>query len=185
MKLFRLRFIVLGLLLCVFHVWCRTCGTTYTSSGDSAYLSQVVVEGQVSRVWNPAPTGRYNVTIRIRRVKKGDDLLINGKKTKLLNVGEFGDEDKVRCVTSITKSKQKYFFFLKSATNSQVPSDYLILSAFPVEVTRKSGREVRKITCRRCGRYRKKMQTTDFLIKTTLFVCIYEVPWLPSKLEGV
>ncbi|KAK3089698.1 hypothetical protein FSP39_005700 [Pinctada imbricata] len=164
MKLFRLRFIILGLLLCVFHVWCRTCGTNFTSPADSAYLSQVTLEGQVSKVWGPAPSGRYNITIRIRRVRKGDDLLINGKKTKLLKIGEFGDsEDTQLCVTSITKSKQKYFFFLKSATNSQLPSDFLKLSAFPVAVSKKSGRAIRKITCRRCAKkpVLKKIRSKD------------------------
>ncbi|XP_069122806.1 pro-neuregulin-2, membrane-bound isoform-like isoform X2 [Argopecten irradians] len=148
MKLFRLRFIILGLLLCVFHVWCRTCGTDLTDPASSAYLAGVVVEGQVAQTLPPDQSDRFNVTIRIRNVYKG---LPSSKKRRLVTVGKFGPEsDKENCIfTSVHRGSTRFVFFLKESEQN-----YYTLSAFPVKFTKKIGRQIRKILCKRgsCGK---------------------------------
>lgn len=151
MKLYKIRFIVLGLLLRVFFVWCQTCGTKFTDPASSAYLAEAVVEGKVTKTMPPNDEGRYNVTLAIRRVRKGARLLPGGKKTKILTIGEFGEKDiDSECVTSITKSNQKYFFFLKKVTVEN--STFYRISAFPVSVSKQSGRLIRKAACKTCGK---------------------------------
>lgn len=151
MKLYKIRFIVLGLLLRVFFVWCQTCGTKFTDPASSAYLAEAVVEGRVTKTMPPNDEGRYNVTLAIRRVRKGAGLLPGGKKTQILTIGEFGEKDiDSECVTSITKSNQKYFFFLKKVTVEN--STFYRISAFPVSVSKQSGRLIRKAACKTCGK---------------------------------
>lgn len=151
MKLYKIRFIVLGLLLRVFFVWCQTCGTKFTDPASSSYLAQVVVEAKVARTMSTSDLGRYNVTLAIRKVRKGATLLSGGRKTKTLLIGEFGEENLSDCVTSITKSSKKYFFFLKKVTVEN--STFFRISAFPVLVSKQNGRLIRKAACKNCGKY--------------------------------
>ncbi|XP_060065639.1 pro-neuregulin-2, membrane-bound isoform-like [Ylistrum balloti] len=148
MKLFRLRFIILGLLLCVFHVWCRTCGTDLTDPASSAYLAEVVVEGRVAQTLPPDHTGQFNVTIRIRSVYKG---VPSSKRGKLMTVGKFGQEsDHENCIyTNIRRGPTRYVFFLK-----ETEQNYYTLTAFPVKFSKKIGRQIRKILCKKgsCGK---------------------------------
>lgn len=165
MKLYKIRFIVLGLLLRVFFVWCQTCGTKFTDPASSAYLAEAVVEGKVTKTMPPNEEGRYNVTLAIRRVRKGARLLPGGKKTKILTIGEFGEKDiDSECVTSITKSNQKYFFFLKKVTVEN--STFYRISAFPVSVSKQSGRLIRKAACKTCGKF---VDLPDFNTRKFLF----------------
>ncbi|XP_061181913.1 pro-neuregulin-1, membrane-bound isoform-like isoform X1 [Saccostrea echinata] len=150
MKLYRIRFIVLGLLLRVFFVWCQTCGTKFTDPASSAYLAGAVVEGKVTKIMPPNEEGRYNVTLAIRKVRKGASLLPKGKKTKRLTIGEFGVENLSDCVTNITKSNKKYFFFIKKVT-TEISTFYRI-SAFPVLASKQTGRLIRKAACKTCGK---------------------------------
>lgn len=148
-KLFRFRFIVLGLLLCIFHVWCRTCGTIFTDPASSTYLANIVIEGTA---YQKLPVGGdlYKVHVSVKRVKKGDKFLHKGKRTKKLIIGEFSDtlKSNENCIPSITSGDgQRYFFFLKNTTHG------FVNTAFPVKVTKKSSRDVRKLACRKCGRY--------------------------------
>ncbi|XP_033752166.1 pro-neuregulin-1, membrane-bound isoform-like isoform X2 [Pecten maximus] len=148
MKLFRLRFIILGLLLCVFHVWCRTCGTELTDPASSAYLAGVVVEGRVAQTLPPDHSDQFNVTIRIRSVYKGSP---STKKGRLLTIGKFGQEsDEENCIyTSVRRGSTRFVFFLK-----ETEQNYYTLSAFPVKFSKKIGRQIRKILCKRgtCGK---------------------------------
>lgn len=150
MKLFRFRFIILGLLLCIFHVWCRTCGTFFTDPASSTYLANIVIEGIVTQ---KLPVGQdfYRVVVKVTKVRKGDNLLPKGKRTRTLVIGEFSDTVNYEsCIPNITSTRgtgQKYFFFLKNSS-----SDHFVNSAFPVLVTKKTSRAVRKSACRKCGR---------------------------------
>lgn len=153
MKLFRLRFILLGLLLCIFHVWCRTCGTDFTDPESKAILANVVIEGKLSqKLQTPELLNRYNFTVKVRKILKGREILTTTKRNpKYLKIGDFGTVlNEENCVSNITRDDKKYYFFLKSTDQS----DYLLLSSFPEKVTRKVGRKIRKIlTCKNCGRY--------------------------------
>lgn len=149
MKLFRLRFIILGLLLCVFHVWCRTCGTDLVDPASSAYLSGAVVEGSVSQTFPPTPDGRFNMTIKVRKIFKGGPPI---KKGRLLMIGEFGPEnDEENCIyQSVQRGLTRYVFFLKETEHK-----YYSLSAFPLQFTKVIGRKIRKMLCKKgpCGKY--------------------------------
>ncbi|XP_076072599.1 uncharacterized protein LOC143044455 isoform X4 [Mytilus galloprovincialis] len=150
MKLFRFRFIILGLLLCIFHVWCRTCGTFFTDPASSTYLANIVIEGIVTQ---KLPVGQdfYRVVVKVTKVRKGDNLLPKGKRTRTLVIGEFSDTVNYEsCIPNITSTRgtgQKYFFFLKNSS-----SDHFVNSAFPVLVTKKTSRAVRKSACRKCDK---------------------------------
>ncbi|XP_071131628.1 pro-neuregulin-1, membrane-bound isoform-like isoform X6 [Mytilus edulis] len=150
MKLFRFRFIILGLLLCIFHVWCRTCGTFFTDPASSTYLANIVIEGIVTQ---KLPVGQdfYRVVVKVTKVRKGDNLLPKGKRTRTLVIGEFSDTvNYENCIPNITSTRgtgQKYFFFLKNSS-----SDHFVNSAFPVLVTKKTSRAVRKSACRKCDK---------------------------------
>jgi hypothetical protein len=109
-----------------------------------------VVEARVTKILTSNEEGRYNVTLAIRKVRKGDRLLPRGKKTKRLTIGEFGEENLSDCVTSITKSKKRYFFFLKKVTIEN--STFYRISAFPVLVSKQTGRLIKKAACKTCGK---------------------------------
>lgn len=146
MKLFRFRFIILGLLLCIFHVWCRTCGTVFTDPASSTYLAQIVIEGTVSQ---KLPYGDlYSLRVYVKKVRKGDQYLPQGKKTRTLIIGDFSDTvNQELCITNITADKQqKYFFFIKNTTRGYVST------ALPIESNKKTARDVRKLACRTCDK---------------------------------
>lgn len=146
MKLFRFRFIILGLLLCIFHVWCRTCGTVFTDPASSTYLAQIVIEGTVSQ---KLPYGDlYSLRVYVKKVRKGDQYLPQGKKTRTLIIGDFSDTvNQELCITNITADKQqKYFFFIKNTTRGYVNT------ALPIESNKKTARDVRKLACRTCDK---------------------------------
>ncbi|KAL3877317.1 hypothetical protein ACJMK2_035047 [Sinanodonta woodiana] len=142
MKLFRLRFILLGLLLCVFHVWCRTCGTEFADPGSSAYLAKVVILGELSQKL-PQKGNRYNVTVQIdgKSIKKGKELLKKGMNN--LTIGEFGPKDLDKCVDEINRDV-KYYFFLNVTSDSS----FFRLSALPVggDIPKKIKREIDKLS---------------------------------------
>lgn len=146
MKSFRFRFIILGLLLCIYHVWCRTCGTVFTDPASSTYLAQIVIEGTVSQ---KLPRGDlYSVRVYVKKVRKGDKYLPRGKRTRKLIIGDFSENEinEENCITSISSgTKQKYFFFLKNTTSGYVNT------AFPAKSNKKTSRNVRKLACRTCG----------------------------------
>ncbi|XP_052068271.1 pro-neuregulin-1, membrane-bound isoform-like isoform X2 [Mytilus californianus] len=148
MKLFRFRFIILGLLLCIFHVWCRTCGTFFTDPASSTYLANIVIEGIVTQKLPNGPDF-YRVVVKVTKVRKGDNLLPKGKRTRNLVIGDFSNTvNYENCIPNITRGTgQKYFFFLTNSTR-----DYFVNSAFPVLVTKKSSRAVRKSACRKCDK---------------------------------
>ncbi|KAK3610777.1 hypothetical protein CHS0354_028184 [Potamilus streckersoni] len=144
MKLFRLRFILLGLLLCVFHVWCRTCGTEFADPGSSAYLAKVVILGVVSQKLPPSGN-RYNVTVQFdgKGIKKGKELLKKGTRTTSLTIGEFGPKDLEDCVDEINRDG-KYYFFLNVSSDSS----FFRVSALPVggDIPKKIRREIEKLS---------------------------------------
>lgn len=162
MKLFRLIFILLGLYLCLHHVWCLTCGTEYDDPASKAYLAQVVIIGKIQQIF-PPKMGYYNTTIKIDKKKnilKGEnsvESLINGRGPRLLTLGPFGPEDPVQCVTEVEK-EMEYIMFLEATSDSA----FFQMSAFPVPASskrnfKKARREIKKILCSKgnCGMYRR------------------------------
>ncbi|XP_067673078.1 pro-neuregulin-1, membrane-bound isoform-like isoform X2 [Haliotis asinina] len=141
------RLITLGLLLCVVHVWSeRICGTEFTDAGSSALLADIIVEGRVRRV--PEGSDRYNVTINVRKLKKGETLLNGGKKPKSISIGPFGKENKQDCVGKVV-AKKIYLFFLRKPPNG---GKYLEISALPVKAKKRTSRLIQKTICNDCAK---------------------------------
>ena len=159
MKLFRLRFVLLGLLLCVCHVWSLSCRTEFDDPASKAYQSEIVLIGTVSQILPPVDN-IYNITVKIgskRDIFKGEQLLKRGRRSRvgLITVGQFGAEDLDRCVASVTQDSQ-YMFFLNSTSDSK----FLTNSRMPVSSDnkkdfKKAKKYVKKILkCRgKCGKY--------------------------------
>lgn len=145
-------------------MWCRTCGTVFTDPASSTYLANIVIEGTISQKL-PIGEDLYRVRVFVKRVRKGDSFLTRGRRTRKIIIGEFSDANvsKENCIPSIkSDNRQNYFFFLKNSTNG------LVNTAFPVVVTKKNARDVRKLACRKCGRY------TFLLNKSMHFVFFFE-----------
>ncbi|XP_046379546.1 pro-neuregulin-1, membrane-bound isoform-like isoform X2 [Haliotis rufescens] len=141
------RLITLGLLLCVVHVWSeRTCGTEFTDTASSALLADIIVEGRVRRV--PKGSDIYNVTVNVRKLKKGEKLLNGGKKPKSISIGPFGKENKQDCVGEVV-GKKIYLFFLRKPNNG---GKYLEISALPVKAKKRTSRAIQKIICEDCAK---------------------------------
>ena len=144
MKLFRLRFIILGLLLCIFHVWCRTCDTDFTDTMSSAYLSYIIVEGRVAQSI-PTRNGLFDNSVRITRFIKGT---VN-KARRRIRVSGFGSViDQNNCVHNLTRGSAKYVFYLKPAS---IINRYVI-TAFPERSKKKVLRSIRKIMKKNGGK---------------------------------
>ncbi|KAL5018587.1 hypothetical protein ScPMuIL_004309 [Solemya velum] len=143
MRLFRLRFILLGLLLCIFHVWCRTCGTEFTDAQSSAYLATIVLGGTVYRKEGSS------LYVNVTRVFKGEHVLRRkNKKWDPVKIGDFGVENKLDCVAKVPKDGA-YIFFLNELISSEARESGRLnkfqISAFPVEFTKKNSKSVRRI----------------------------------------
>ena len=160
MKLFRLRFVLLGLLLCVCHVWSLSCRTEFDDPASKAYQSEVVLIGKIEQILPPI-NNLYNVTVKIRKkrdIYRGENFLKRGKRSRVgrITVGQFGPEDIDNCIASVKRDAQ-YFFFLNSTsdreylTNSRMP-----LTSEDKKVFRKATKDIKKILkCSggKCGKF--------------------------------
>ena len=168
MKLFRLRFVLLGLFLFVCNVWSRNCGTEYNDAASNAYLSDVVVVGRVSQKL-PLGYEKYKATIRIqgkRGIFKGAALLKKGSSRKrssdMITIGVFQDvqedSDAVpgvgECGYSLTRDIQ-YLFFLNSTSQKK----YYSVTAMPISENlkkefKRGKKDIKKILCKsgNCGK---------------------------------
>ncbi|XP_041364523.1 uncharacterized protein LOC121379914 isoform X2 [Gigantopelta aegis] len=150
MRWFRIRLVILGLLLFVVHVGSvagETCDTGYSDPSSNAILADIVIEGRVKS----RPTGngdRYNSSIQVRKILKGKTLVNGGKRTKKVTVGVFGTLNKTQCVSEITYNK-KYIFFLRVSVGN---GKYFQQSALPVEAKKKTARSIKKIVCKNCAK---------------------------------
>ena len=159
MKLFRLRFVLLGLLLCVCHVWSLSCRTEFDDPASKAYQSEVVVVGKVEQILPPI-NNLYNVTVKIKKkrdVYRGEKIIQQGKKRRVgrITVGQFGPEDINNCIASVKRDKQ-YIFFLNSTSDKE----YLTNSRMPLSSEDKKGfkrakKDIKKILCSdgKCGKF--------------------------------
>lgn len=159
MKLFRLIFILLGLYLCLNHVWCLTCETEYDDTASKAYFAEIVIIGRLSQKL-PARFGYYNATVRVdgkRNVLKGSALVKNQvemRGPKLLNVGVLGKEDPEKCIVELEK-EMDYVMFLNSTSDNK----YFRMSALPVagktkRDLKRAKKDIKKILCKKgnCGK---------------------------------
>lgn len=162
MKLFRLRFILLGLLLCLYHVWCLTCGTDFDDTASSAYKADIVIIGTISQLLPPSFEDIYNATVTIsknRNVLKGEAMLksrklLGRRGSSLLTIGEFGKRSPEYCIADIERGGE-YIFFLKRTLDTK----YFKLSAMPLSTKNKklfkrAKRDIKKILCNKdvCGK---------------------------------
>ncbi|XP_052267183.1 pro-neuregulin-1, membrane-bound isoform-like isoform X2 [Dreissena polymorpha] len=150
MRLFRLRFILLGLLLCLDYIWCLNCGTDFVDPASSAYQADVVVIAKLMQKLPPIEN-RYNTTINVkgkRNIVKGHDLL---KRLRLLTIGELGTGEVGRCVFNIAKetsAKTDFIFFLRQTNDD----NFFRISAEPVPSSNKkmfkqAKKDIKKILC--------------------------------------
>ena len=161
MKLFRLRFILLGLLLCLHRVWCLTCGTEFDDTASSAYNADIVIIGELTQKLPPSIDNNFNATItisKLRNVFKGQDLLrgrrlLNKRGSSLLTIGEFGQRNPEYCIADVERGGE-YIFFL----NKTYDVKYFKLSAMPLSTKnkksiRRAKKDIKKILCSKssCG----------------------------------
>ena len=167
MHSFRLRYIVLGLLIYIQSAFCRTCGSKFDDVASRAVQANVVFHGIVERVdavkdasvdaASRAGTGYYTATFRLRKRKllKGSLPKETEHSYKLVTVGIFGPDDKEKCITQVKVGSQ-YIVFLNttvrtSALDADSPS-FRTISGFPEPLSRKAARLVRRTLCKNCGK---------------------------------
>lgn len=174
MRLFRLRFILLGLLLCIFHVWCRTCGTEFTDAQSSAYLAAIVLSGKVHH------KSGSSLHVDITKVFKGNNYLKRkkGRKWDPVQIGDFGVENIENCIAKPLKVDESYIFFLNSPTSSTAigspgpvigSTSKFQISAFPVKYSKKISKSVRRILTRK-GRKYIDFHFDNYCLKILMYV---------------
>ena len=166
MHSFRLRYIVLGLLIYIQSAFCRTCGSKFDDVASRAVQANIVFHGIVERVdavkdalWTTGGTGYYTATFRLIRFRK--EKLLKGylpketeRRYKLVTVGIFGPDDKEKCITQVKVGSQ-YIVFLNTtvrATAADSPA-FHTLSGFPEPQSKKAARLVQRTLCKNCGKY--------------------------------
>lgn len=153
MRWCRIRFVLLGLLLCVVDVVSGTCGQRFTDPASSALLSDVVIEGKVRRTPESLPGQIYNITVSIRKkILKGAQLVGNGTPSKKITIARFrdGGRDMTNCVGSVHDGRT-YFFFLKDTSDPK--GLHFDILAMPVKKSKNLAAELRNILCENCGKY--------------------------------
>ena len=153
MHSFRLRYIVLGLLIYIQNAFCRTCGSDFEDVPSRAILADIVMEGKVDgKSTNGNANVLYNATFAVKKVLKGS--LPQSKSEYLpVIVGDFGPEDADRCITEVTTGSN-YVVFLQDREDQSEP--YHRTAGFPEPTSRQALRDVRKITCPKCGKYKRR-----------------------------
>ncbi|CAG5135647.1 unnamed protein product, partial [Candidula unifasciata] len=151
MRWCRIRFVLLGLLLCVVDVVSGTCGQRFTDPPSSALLSDVVIEGKVRKTPESQPGQIYNITVAIRKkILKGAQLVGNGSPSKKITIARFrnGGRDSTNCVGSVQQGRT-YFFFLKDISDPK--GLHFEIMAMPVKKSKNMATELRKVLCENCG----------------------------------
>ena len=151
MHSFRLRYIVLGLLICLQNAFCSTCGSQFEDIYSKAVEAATVFEGtMVGRSLNiTAPDDLYyNATFNVIKTFKGD-LPRHRRKYLQVTVGLFGPEDPVHCTAPVVVGSQ-YLVFLNATTSD----DFYTISHFPEDSTKTTKRQLRKVLCdgQYCGK---------------------------------
>ena len=142
MHSFRLRYVVLGLLIYLQNAFCRTCGSEFEDIASKAVVASTVFEGTVvDKYVNITSSHLYNARFNVIKTFKGS--LPKEKREYLdVTVGVFGPENPEQCNTHVEVGSH-YIVFLNQ---SQEVSLYTI-SNFPELSTKTSKRELRKILC--------------------------------------
>ena len=137
MHSFRLRYIVLGLLIYIQSAFCRTCGSEFNDLTSRAYRAHAIFHGSVVRIdpYVPPPswahrqrrnlvneTRYYYATFRVRNRKLLKGSLLswtreNAPKFHLVTVGVFGPLDKKRCVAPLQVGSN-YIVFLQVSNST-------------------------------------------------------------------
>ena len=151
MHSFRLRYIVLGLLIYIQSAFCRTCGSDFHEDVTSrAILADVVVEGRARKAGPLDSRDRYNVTFNVGKLHKGDIRPAVGDKRRTILVGTFGAENPDECIIPVDIGSQN-ILFLKATPD---PS-FFRSAGYPEIADKKSKKLVRKGVCRKCGKFYK------------------------------
>jgi len=192
MKLFRLRFILLGLLLCLCHVWCLNCQKEFVDPASSAFFADVVLIVKLSQKLPPLDL-RYNATVIIenkRSILKGVHFLrplLSRRGSSLVTVGEFGLEDPKNCVANLEKGSD-YMIFLKRTNEN----DFFRTSAMPVSSRdrkefKRAKKDVKKILCKKepCCMYNVSIFTSCTFLRHTCVYYVYTISWLSWCLQSI
>ena len=150
MHSYRLRYIVLGLLICLQNAFCRTCGSEFEDVASKAVLASTIFEGTVvENSLNISHTQLYNATFEVIKTFKGT-LPKHRRRYLQVTVGVFGPENREQCNTHVDIGSH-YIVFLNT---SQVDSSYFTISNFPEYSTKATKRQLRKILCKsgECGK---------------------------------
>ena len=167
MHSFRLRYIVLGLLIYIQSAFCRTCGSKFDDVASRAVQASVVFHGTVVRVdavedaSGNAGTGFYTATFRVRNRKllKGFLPKETERRYNPVTVGIFGPEDRAKCITQVKVGSQ-YIVFLNTSTSrarrrvmgATTSTTFHSISGFPEPLSRIAARLVRRTLCKNCGK---------------------------------
>ena len=148
MHSFRLRYIVLGLLIYIQSAYCRTtCVSEFDDVPSRAYLANIIIEGTVEgKLSHGNPDLRYNASFTVKKVLKGSLPERRGKFLPVI-VGTFGAQDP--CGGEVVVGG-KYVVFLRDLEDPNEP--YYKLSGVPEPSDKKALRDVRKQVCKKCGK---------------------------------
>ena len=180
MHSYRLKYVVLGLLIYLQNAFCRTCGSDFEDIASKAVLASTVFEGTVvEKSLNISNSYLYNATFEVIKTFKGS-LPKHRRKYLRVTVGEFGPEDRELCNTHVADGSH-YIVFLNT---SQIDASFFTISNFPEEATKATKRQLRKILCNSddCGEC-LRIQYLQYYACTPL--CIIEHSYLLVKFNHI
>lgn len=164
MHSFRLRYVVLGLLVYLQNAFCQSCGPKFDDISSKAYLADIVIRGTVLHTNHTGLPLTLPVEVTIEKTFKGEHLLVKRRRRRYQNImlQSFVSPDTAEECISINNvtldSSSSYLFFISShfVTESHHQRHKGIrvynISAVPESDSKKNERSVRKILCDTCGK---------------------------------
>lgn len=153
MHSFRLRYIVLGLLIYLQNAFCLPCGLEFDDIESKAILADVVFEGALNEKLYVHENGsEYKVKFNVNKLFKGKlpKVRKRGKRYHPVVTGIFGFDSGGGCDTEVDTSLT-YLVFLNTTSFSQ--TQYYEISDLPEVSTKNSKRNIRNILCDGCGKF--------------------------------
>ncbi|XP_055875064.1 pro-neuregulin-2, membrane-bound isoform-like isoform X3 [Biomphalaria glabrata] len=135
MRWFRIRLVILGIILSVVHVVNGNCKQSTKQVAHHTKTSDVVIEAKVMTMTEAGDAGQdkvnYNVSIQLKKdFYKGDALFKKHWKKNKLNLRIFSPKSQTKCLTSVQINKSYIFFLLDNGDKSGL---HFELGAAPVK----------------------------------------------------
>ena len=161
MHSFRLRYVVLGLLIYLQNAFCRTCGSDLDDIASKVVISDIVFEGRLSDLVDKS-NGEFVYEYKPGEVYRGEENLAKSRrdpeKYRTVPVGIFQGN----CTAEVDRTK-KYIVFLKNNVNEE----FYEWTVLPLQASRKVKKEIQKtVDCLpKCGELQLQL---NFYVRNVL-----------------